>query len=99
MKSLQNIVMAGLAAGILAMIPLSSFAADGAMVDGVVKELRPGGELTIKHGPLPNLDMPAMTMVFKTADPKMAKGLKVGDKIKMQVEDKGGKLTIMKLKK
>ena len=99
MKNLQNVIVAILAAAILAVTPLSSFAADDAMVDGVVKELRPGGELTIKHGPLPNLDMPGMTMVFKTADPKMVKGLKVGDKIKMRVEDKGGKLTIMKLEK
>ena len=56
-------------------------------------------KVTVKHEDIKNLDMPAMTMVFKTSDPKMAKGLKVGDKIKMQVEDKGGKLTIMKLKK
>ena len=99
MKNIQNVTAAILAAGILAMAPLSSFAADDEMADGVVKELRPGGELTIKHGPLPNLDMPGMTMVIKTADPKMLKGLKVGDKIKMRVEDKGGKLTIMKLEK
>ena len=84
--------------GLLALTPMTAFA-EAPMVDGVVKELRAGGELTVKHGPLPNLDMPAMTMVFQTADPKMAKGLKVGDKIKMQVEDKAGKLTIMKLQK
>ena len=99
MTNLKNLWMSALAAGSLALMPSTLQAADPAMVDGVVKELRAGGELTIKHGPLPNLDMPAMTMVFKTADPKMAKGLKVGDKIKMQVEDKGGKLTIMKLEK
>lgn len=99
MNLLRNTTLAALAAGILALASSASLAADDGMVDGVVKELRSGGELTIKHGPLPNLDMPAMTMVFKTADPKMAKGLKVGDKIKMQVEDKGGKLTITKLKK
>ena len=73
--------------------------ADESMIDGVIKELRPGGELTIKHGPMPKLDMAPMTMVFKTSDPSMVKGLKVGDKIKMHVEVKGGKLTIMKLKK
>ena len=99
MRNPKSIALAVAAAATLALMPMATFAADDAMVDGVVKELRPGGELTIKHGPLPNLDMPAMTMVFKTADPGMAKGLKVGDKIKMQVEDKGGKLTIMKLKK
>ena len=99
MRNLKRIALTVAAAATLAFMPMATFAADDAMVDGVVKEMRPGGELTIKHGPLPNLDMPAMTMVFKTADPGMAKGLKVGDKIKMQVEDKGGKLTIMKLKK
>ena len=99
MRNLKRIALAVTTAVTLAFMPMATIAADDAMVDGVVKELRPGGELTIKHGPLPNLDMPAMTMVFKTADPGMAKGLKVGDKIKMQVEDKGGKLTIMKLKK
>ena len=43
--------------------------------------------------------MAAMTMVFKVNAPKMAKGVKKGDKIKMHVEDKGGKLTIMHLEK
>ena len=99
MNTLKNIALTVLAVSFLAFMPAASMAADNALVDGVVKELRAGGELTIKHGPLPNLDMPAMTMVFKTADPKMAKGLKVGDKIKMRVEDKDGKLTITKLKK
>jgi Cu/Ag efflux protein CusF len=99
MKSLRNIVLIALTACLVTLTTGVAIAADDGMVDGVVKELRPGGELTIKHGPLTKLDMPAMTMVFKTSDPKMAKGLKVGDKIKMQVEEKGGKLTIMKLKK
>ena len=40
-----------------------------------------------------------MTMVCKTADAKMVNALKVGDKIKVCVEDKGGKLTIMHRKK
>ena len=96
MRKITRLTLATLTCSFFAVAP--SMADDG-MVDGVVKELRPGGELTIKHGPLPKLDMPAMTMVFKTSEPSMAKGLKVGDKIKMQVEVKGGKLTIMKLEK
>lgn len=28
-------------------------------------------KITIKHGPLQNLDMPAMTMVFQVKDPAM----------------------------
>ncbi len=96
MSNFNKLTAATMVFGMLAITPLM---AEDALVDGVVKELRPGGEMTIKHGPLPTLDMPAMTMVFRTADSSMAKGLKVGDKIKMQVEVKDGKLTIMKLEK
>ena len=33
------------------------------------------GKVTLRHGPLTNLDMPAMTMVFRVADPKFLDGL------------------------
>ena len=100
MKNVRMILAAALAVCLISLTSLTTFAAgEGPMVDGTVTEVRPGGELTIKHGPLPNLDMPAMTMVFKLNDPAMGKGVKKGDKIKMHVEDVGGKLTIMHLKK
>jgi Cu/Ag efflux protein CusF len=84
----------------LLLTPISSFAAaDGPMVEGQVTEVRPGGELTIKHGPIPNLDMAAMTMVFKLKDATMGKGLKKGDKIKFHAEEVDGKLTVMRLEK
>lgn len=89
-----------LAASLVVIAPLVALAAgDGPMVEGQVTEVRPDNELTIKHGPLPNLDMPGMTMVFKLSDPAMGEGVKVGDKIKMRVEDVDGKLTIMELEK
>ena len=44
------------------------------------------GKLTIKHEALDNLDMPAMTMVFKAADNKLLKDLKQGDKILLRAE-------------
>lgn len=44
------------------------------------------GKLTIKHEALDNLDMPAMTMVFKAADNKLLKDLKQGDKILFRAE-------------
>ena len=81
-------------------MPLSALADEGgAMVDGVVKEVRPNGDLTIKHGKIPNLDMSAMTMVFKVQPSSLGKGVKVGDKIKMHVEEVDGKLTVTKLEK
>lgn len=100
MTKLKSLLTAVFCVTALLTSPLAAYAAaEGLMVDGTVTEVRPGGEFTIKHGPIPNLDMAAMTMVFKINDPKMAKGIKKGDKIKMHVEDKGGKLTIMHLKK
>lgn len=48
------------------------------------------GKVTLRHGPLVNLDMPAMTMVFTAADPKLLDGLKQGDKVRFTADKKGG---------
>lgn len=57
------------------------------------------GKLTIKHGPLDNLGMGAMTMVFKVKDPAMLSQVKAGDKIDFVAEDVDGALTVVELKK
>jgi len=57
------------------------------------------GKLTIKHGPLENLGMDAMTMVFKVKDPAMVSQVKVGDKIDFVAEEVNGALTVVKLQK
>lgn len=43
-------------------------------------------KITLRHGEIKKLDMPAMTMVFKLKDAKMAEGLAVGDKVSIAVE-------------
>jgi Cu(I)/Ag(I) efflux system periplasmic protein CusF len=48
------------------------------------------GKVTLRHGPLANLDMPAMTMVFTATDPKLLAGLKVGDKVRFNADKKDG---------
>jgi Cu(I)/Ag(I) efflux system periplasmic protein CusF len=48
------------------------------------------GKLTLRHGPLQNLDMPAMTMVFTVADGKLLSGLKQGDKVRFTADKKDG---------
>jgi Cu(I)/Ag(I) efflux system periplasmic protein CusF len=55
------------------------------------------GKVTLRHGPLPNLDMPAMTMVFKAADPKLLEGLKAGDKVRFTADKVNGALTVTAL--
>jgi Cu(I)/Ag(I) efflux system protein CusF len=52
------------------------------------------GKLTLRHGPLQNLDMPAMTMVFKVADEKMLESIKEGDKVWFTAEKINGAITV-----
>lgn len=63
----------------------------GDYVDGEVRKIdKDAKKLTIKHGEIKNLDMPAMTMVFRLDDTAMLDTLKVGDKIRFKaVSDKG----------
>lgn len=69
-------------------------------VNGTVKKIDEAqGKLTIDHGAIKNLDMDAMSMVFKAGDPSMLKGLKAGDKIKFDADRVNGQLTVTKLQK
>jgi Cu/Ag efflux protein CusF len=54
-------------------------------------------KITIKHGPLANLDMPAMTMVFQVKDPALLEQTKSGDKVKFRAEKVGGAFTVTKI--
>lgn len=54
-------------------------------------------KITIKHGPLQNLDMPAMTMVFKVNDPAMLERVKPGDQVKFRAEDVSGTITVTRI--
>lgn len=47
------------------------------------------GKITLAHGALKNLGMPAMTMVFKVKDPAALAGLKEGDQIRFVAEMAG----------
>jgi Cu/Ag efflux protein CusF len=51
-------------------------------------------KLTIRHGPIVNLDMPAMTMVFKVADPGWLQTLHEGDRIRFAADKVGGVYTV-----
>lgn len=69
-----------------------------ALSDGQVRKIdKEAGKLTIKHGPLANLGMPAMTMVFRTSDPAMLDQVKVGDAIRFRAEKVDGYLTVTRI--
>ena len=68
------------------------------MSDGEVRRVdKDAKKITLRHGPLASLDMPAMTMVFQVKDPIMLEQVKVGDKVKFVAERTGGALTITKI--
>ena len=69
-----------------------------ALSDGEVRKVdKDAKKITIKHGPLSNLDMPAMTMVFQVADPAMLEQVKAGDKVKFEAEKVGGGYRITRI--
>ena len=75
--------------------PPSASAAATPTSDGEVRKVdKERGKLTLKHGPIANLDMPGMTMVFKVADPKMLDSLKPGDKVTFAATNKDGAITV-----
>lgn len=52
------------------------------------------GKITIRHGEIPNLEMPAMTMVFRVASPDMLSMVKTGDQVLFTAEKSNGALTV-----
>ena len=76
----------------------SSQDASAAMAEGEVRRVdKDAKKITVRHGPLANLDMPAMTMVFQVRDPAMLDRVKAGDRVKFQAEKIGGAFTVTKI--
>ena len=73
-------------------------AAAAAMADGEVRKVdKDAGKITMKHGPIPNLDMPGMTMVFRVKDAAMLDQVKAGDKVRFAAEKVGGQFTVTQI--
>lgn len=69
-----------------------------AMVDGEVRKVdKDAKKITLRHGPMPALDMPAMTMVFQVKDPAMLDQVKAGDKVRFHAAKVDGAFTITRL--
>ena len=74
--------------------------ADNAMTAGEVRKVdKDARKITIKHEPLQNLDMPAMTMVFQVKDPAMLDQVKAGDKVKFEAQKLNGAYTVTAIEK
>ena len=93
MKFLQSIAFA-----LLAALPLADAQTPTVMVEGVVQDVDAGkGVVTLKHGEIANVRMPAMTMGYSVADKKILAKVKAGDKVKFHVEMLQNVLTVTQI--
>jgi Cu(I)/Ag(I) efflux system protein CusF len=68
------------------------------MSEGEIRKVdKDAKKITIKHGELKNLDMPAMTMVFQVKDPGILEKVKQGDKVNFVAEKVGGQFTVTQI--
>lgn len=84
-------------------VALSLSAAFGAFAQeftkGTVKKVDAKGQkVTITHDDLKNLDMPAMTMVFRVKDAALLGKIKEGAAIEFVADRVDGKLTVTEVK-
>ncbi|WP_127524625.1 copper-binding protein [Mesorhizobium sp. Z1-4] len=94
MKTIQSLLAAGAIVTVLTGQVLAT-----EFTKGKVKKVdADAGKVTVIHEELKNLDMPAMTMVFRTGDDAMMERLQEGQEIEFVAERVNGKLTITELK-
>lgn len=88
---------------VMTALSMSAALASGALaqqstVDGTVEKIdKDGGKVTLKHGPIKNLDMDSMTMVFRVKEATMLNNLKVGQKVKFEADRVNGQITVTKI--
>jgi Cu(I)/Ag(I) efflux system periplasmic protein CusF len=88
--------------GLIAALGLSgaALAQSLPMVSGTVEKIDTAqGKITIEHGPIKNLDMDAMTMVFRAPNPALLKRLKAGDKVRFTADRVNGQISVTSIKK
>ncbi|GGX20266.1 RND transporter [Pigmentiphaga litoralis] len=83
-----------------ALLATSLVMAASATTSGEVRRIdAAAGKITIKHGAISNLDLPAMTLVFHVADPAMLQNVKPGDKVRFAADKINGQYTITALER
>lgn len=68
------------------------------MTEAEVRKVdKDAAKITLRHGEIKNLDMPAMTMVFQVKDKAMLDMVKAGDKVRFAADKVGGAFTITQI--
>lgn len=70
------------------------------ITEGLVRKVnKETGKVTIQHGEIQHLGMPAMTMAFPVKTAGLLDNVQTGDKIKFKVVKENGRLIITELQK
>lgn len=73
-------------------------AASADMVEAEVRKVdKDNKKITLKHGEIKNLEMPAMTMVFTVSDASMLDKVQAGDKVRFKATNDAGKFTVTEI--
>ncbi|MEY5099899.1 MAG: hypothetical protein RJA36_2618 [Pseudomonadota bacterium] len=76
----------------------SATAPADAMTEGEVRKVElESAKVTIRHGEIRQLDMPAMTMVFTAKDKTLLANVKPGDRIWFVAASEGGRMVVTDL--
>lgn len=94
---MNTIIKTAITIAISLFLVMGAFATE--YTKGTVKKINMKSQkVTIIHEELLNLEMPAMTMVFRVASSDMLEKMKAGDAIEFVADRVKGKLTITNLK-
>lgn len=72
--------------------------ASAPLTDGEVRKVdKEAKKITLRHGPIENLDMPAMSMVFQVKDPAMLDEVKAGDRVRFLADKVNGQYFVTRI--
>ena len=95
-RHLQQALAAALAVASVYSVAAVAQEASGS---GEVRRVDPAaGKITIKQGAIADLQLPAMTLVYR-ADPALLKDIKPGDKISFSAKRDGDRYVVTKISK
>ncbi len=78
--------------------PTASAGMSSTLTDGeALKVDLNAGKVTLRHGPIENLGMPGMTMMFPVSDKKMLAPIKDGDKARFRAERRNGTIIVTEI--
>lgn len=68
------------------------------LAEGEIRKVdKEAKKITIKHGPVPSIEMPPMTMVFQVKDASLLERVKAGDKVRFDARKIDGQYFVTRI--